>query len=706
MNSDKKRSPRSFKRECAANPENVVFYGDDVLCQVAEDANSLPETRRYALAGLLARYALSPSRLGDGQAKRLLDAWLGVGAVEKFHELCILLERRERGLDADCLFRRFGQSLQCSIADIDMKAIESVVRPTVSADGFIPAFSSTAAYLLPFHFVGRRGAAARVTDSFGTELPEWTRYLGELQDIKYDVVVDVRVEDCSQLTGDSLMLPLQLAAWRREGAMCFPQYSILRLYATGALHGGRLGFVDTKEKESKVGEIDNALFVRPVDCSQGELDRRGQLRAGTSLEQCRSAIAEWAETMTVCDPSYAIKRLNDFDRRVRTAKGQDWKTVSRALENLTAGFDKEMEPESYLLGLMIRSAAACHFGDTAEAARLNHEAEAFAVGKPEYTIELLRIQIEQLVILQDIEDFDDAERLYAGVAAQLERFAEKTGETPAVRDLRMRFNGTMGQMFSAIAVSGRVVSKSEYAEKAREHCERAYETALGLWRDANAGMVSQEDRLEALTHVVQDANYRVMWSALHDFASLEERADDARGKAARLCAFDHGDSHEGSERCRTNAGYRERFRLMGWYREMLKGHSVDALPGLLDWALLDDDKAEDWTRALCCKYLGAMAAATGGEERAYRLFKKASEIIASKKEKFQKGILGTIHMTILAEAFRSLRNTPYKKFAEEARQRALALLSAPENAAWRKEAWKEYLEHPDGKPYPALTYWY
>ena len=699
---DKNRSPRSFKRECAANPENVVLYGDDVLCQMAEDANSLPETRRYALAGLLARYALSPSRLGDGQAKRLLEVWLGVGAVGKFHELCILLERRERGMDADCLFRLFGQSLQRSIADIDMKSIESVVRPTVSADGFIPVFSSRAAYMLPFHFVERRGPVARVTDSSGTELLEWSRYLEELQDIKDNVTVDVRVEDRSQLTGDSLMLPLQLAAWRREGAMCFPQYSILRLYATGSLHGGRLGFVDTKEKESKVGEIDNALLVRPVDCSQGALDRRGQLRAGTSLEQCRRAIAEWAETMTVCDPSYAIKRLGDFDKRVRTAKGQDWQTVSRALENLTGGFDKEMEPESYLLGLMIRSAAACHFGDTAEAARLNHEAEAFAAGKPEYTIELLRIRIEQLVILQDIEDFDDAERLYTGVEAQLESFAEKTGETPAVRDLRMRFHGTMGQILSAIAVSGRAVSESEYAEKSREHCECAYETALGLWRDANAGMASQEDRLEALSHVVQDANYRVMWSALHDFASLEERADDARGKAERLCAFDHGDSHEGSERCRTNAGYRERFRLMGWYRELLKGNSIDGLRGRFDETVFDDDKSEFWARALGKKYLGAIETAWGNCEKAALHFKRADEIL----QRSTVGVLGMIHMTVLAETFRSLRNTPFSNQAEDTRSKALALIDSPQNAGWHAEAWREYLTSPDDKPYPALSYWY
>ena len=63
-------------------------------------------------------------------------------------------------------------------------------------------------------------------------------------------------------------------------------------------------------------------------------------------------------------------------------------------------------------------------------------------------------------------------------------------------------------------------------------------------------------------------------------------------------------------------------------------------------------------------------------------------------------------MTVLAETFRSLRNTPYEEFAEDARRRALELLDAPENADWRKDTWREYLQSPEEKPYPALSYWY
>lgn len=698
----KERKSRTFRHEFAEAPENVILYRDEVLCKVASDANSLPEARRHALAGLLARYVLSPSKLGDGEVKRLLDARWGDGTAEKFRDLCALCERREMGMNVDLLFRHFSEIMDGRLPAVDISAIEDVSRRMLSADGFIPVFSASSAFLLPFHFVKREGERAKVVDSRRVEQLEWSEYLNELTSVKDDVCVDVRTDASTILTGDSLMLPILMASWRREGAEHFPQYSTLRLYATGSMHGGRLGCVDTSEKMSRVAEIDESLLVRPVHCAEDESAGRGCIRAGIQLEKCRDAIAAWAEEMTVCDPVYAMKRMASFDKRVRSAKGQDWNTVRAALENLTLHLDRELEPDAYLLGLMLRSAAACHAGDAGAAAVLNGKAAEFASCSREYEADLLRVRIEQLVILQDVEDFQGVERLAPGVEEALESYAKRVGETLSVRDLRMRFHGTMGQALAAMSVSGDFADSARYVAESRRHCETAYATALGIYREMSAGNATASERFEATSNIVQDANYLAMWSAFHDIGSLEARSNDAKDKARRLCAFDAGSSSEGSDRCRTNAGYRERFRLMGWYREMLKENPVGVPHGSVDYAILDDDKVEFWARALCCKYLGAMDAASGNIELAHRLFKKAGEIVG----KCRNGILGTIHMTVLAETFRSLRDTPYSEFAEDARQRALALLDAPENADWHKEAWREYLQDPSGKPYPALTYWY
>ena len=702
----KERKARMFRHEFAEAPENVILYRDEVLCEVVNDAKSLPEARRCALAGLLARYVLSPSRLGDGDVKRLLDTRLGDDTAEKFRDLCALCERRERGMNVDLLFRHFSGIMDGRLSAADISAIEDVSRRMLSADGFIPVFSASYAYLLPFHFVRREGERPKVVDSRGVEQPEWSEYLEELTSVKDDVCVDIRTDASTMLTGDSLMLPVMMAWWRRDGAEHFPQYSTLRLYATGSMHGERLGCVDTAEKIAKVEEVDESLLVRPVHCAESESIGKGCIRAGTSMEKCCDAIAAWAEEMTVCNPVYAMKRMAVFDRRVRSAKGQDWNTVRAALENLTSHLDREQEPDACLLGLMLRSAAACHAGDADAAAIFNGKAAEFASGGQEYEADLVRIKIEQLVILQDKEDFQGIVRLAPGVEDALESYARRVGETLAVRDLRMRFHGTMGQALAALSVSDDFADVAKYVAESKRHCEAAYATALEIYREASARNAGTAERLEATANLVQDANYRVMWSAFHDFGSLEARSKEARDKAGRLCDFDTGGSFDGSERCRTNAGYRERFRLMGWYREMLKGNPVGALRGGVDYAILDDDKVENWAKALCCKYLGAMDATSWNCERACRLFKKAGETIAKEKDRFQDGILGTIHMTVLAETFRSLRNTSYAEFAEDARQRALALLDAPENADWHKEAWREYLQDPDGKPYPALTYWY
>ena len=699
------RKARAFHREFAEAPEHIVLYRDEVLCEVAS-SSVLPEARRYALAGLLARYVLSSSKLGEGEARRLLyEAW-GGDAVESFRDLCTMCERREKGMNADLLFRHFSEMMNGHVATVDLSAIEEVSRRMLAADGFIPVFSASSAYLLPFHFVSRESGKAKVVDSRGVEQAEWSEYLEELTAVKDDVCVDIRTDASTILTGDSLMLPILMVSWRREGAEHFPQYSPLRFYATGSMHAGRLGCVDVAEKISKVAEVDESLLVRPVRCAEGESIGRGCIRMGASMDRCREAIAAWAEEMTVCDPVYAMKRMASFDRRVRSAKGQDWDTVRVALKNLASCFDREMEPDAYLLGLMLRSAAACHAGDAAAAAVLNGEAADFASRSHDHEADLLRLKIEQLVILQDVEDFHGIEMLVPGVEEALEAYARRAGETIAVRDLRMRFHGTMGQALAAMSVSGDFADAARYVAEAKRHCDAAYDAALGIYREVFDANATAAERLEATANLVQDANYRVMWAAFHDFDSLNLRSKEAEEKARRLCSFDAGPSAEGSERCRTNAGYRERFRLMGLYREMIKGNPfADSLCGI-NYAVLDDDKAESWARALCCKYLGAMEATSGNCQRAFQFFKKAREIIGEKKDRFSVGILGTIHMTILAETFRSLRNTPYDKFAEDAKRQALKLFELPENAGWHKEAWKEYLEHPDDKPYPALTYWY
>lgn len=698
---------RDFRRNAGKTPENAVFYADSVLTAAASSANTPPETRRQALAALLARHILSPGRTGGEEAGLLLDRWLGAEEVARFAELCLLCERRERAMNLDKLFGQFfregaGQRL----SEADRAAIVTACRQILGADGFIPVFSGSNAFLVPFHFTTRQpGAPAKVTDSRGTKLDEWSGYLAELEEIRDDVCVDARAEGVS-FTGASLMLPLTMAWWRHEGAENFPPYPILRLYATGSLHGGRLGAVDTKEKAGKVAEVESALFVHPV---AGAAERSGELPIGTPADRCREWIARWAERMTVCSPDYAKKRLSEYDTRIRTAKGENWTEVREALKNLTQGLDRELDPGECLLGLMLRSNAACHAGDTEEAARLNEEATRLADGLPGHGADLLRLRIEQLVFILDQEDFGTLRRISDALEADLEAFTKQSGETETVRDLRMRFHGSMGQVLAAMALAE---TDKALADAAKEHIERACCFAVSLWKAAEDEKAPADQRFDALSNVVQDANYLVMWAALHDFGSLKTSAASAARRAERLCNFDLSGDPRGTGRCLTNAGYRERFRLMGWYRALLRGDAAADGNWHPDESVLRELKAEFWTRALCGKYLGAMEAARGRAECARKRFEEAEAQRTKPKpegipfSECTTGVLGVIRMTLLAEAFRSLRGGPEAEFAEECRKKALGLLDAPENRGWGKEAWRAFLLDPDGAPFPGLSYWY
>ena len=72
-------------------------------------------------------------------------------------------------------------------------------------------------------------------------------------------------------------------------------------------------------------------------------------------------------------------------------------------------------------------------------------------------------------------------------------------------------------------------------------------------------------------------------------------------------------------------------------------------------------------------------------------------------------VLKIIHMTVLAEAYRSLRSLggEYAEAAETMRMRALAMFNDPESGMWKKEAWRHWLETqgPDDG-FPGLSFWY
>ena len=118
---------------------------------------------------------------------------------------------------------------------------------------------------------------------------------------------------------------------------------------------------------------------------------------------------------------------------------------------------------------------------------------------------------------------------------------------------------------------------------------------------------------------------------------------------------------------------------------------------------MESTDEQGWIAGTTAKYLGAVATAKGEEDEAARLFDIA---IGAMKEDLR-GILGVIRMTILAEAFRSLRRfVPHAGRAESCRKKALAFFDSGDSAAGTKWSWRSWLENPDAAPFPGLSYWY
>ena len=692
---------RFFREEVASSSSrNAILIPDSVLIDALKGTSA---ERRVARAELAVRYYLSPRKFKEYRRKggcdvaAELSAWIGPEAFMDFMTEC---GRCESCVSSEQQVERAFRKLTggaCRLSDEDVVALRSAFLPWLIADGVIPVFNSDGSYLLPFSFGCKQVEAPRVTDWEGRgEFEVWTAAIRRMDvgiDRDIHVAIDKvgTVKDC----GDSLMLPVLMAWWRSrvDPADRLPRYSPIRFIATGAFEGGRLGEVHTEEKEAKIDrDVDNGFLVRP-----GGGQTRGSVPVGSDLTATIACIREMAELQYDAEPANADRRLVELDDAVRRGRTEGWETLIQRLDRLWEVQDPDVDDESYLRGLMLRSAARCHAGMTEEALKLNREAMDKARGNARFLPQLLRLRIEELVLLEDEEDFTRTFALAADLEKDLNEFAAEEKESDRALDLGMRFHGTMGQAVAYAALSG---LENCSPEEAKRHLEMAFKSAVELARRSKdrAGCGKATD--EAVYNCGQDANYLLLWAALFSGDDIRAAAEKARRFANR--SWENGVVDDAVK----NDRYRHRYEALGLYRAVLAGQVgvfADELSDI-EREVVDKD-CDAWIRATIGKYLGAIAAARGDAEGARRWFGQASkELQGSKYFVFQ-----IIHMTVLAEAYRSLRMLEgYEGLAEDMRKGALAVFaSAKDFEQWKKNDWRDWLmvKGEDAK-FPGLQYWY
>ena len=644
-----------------AAPENLLFLSQaDLIAVVSDTEGRYSEVcRQECIAELIIRWYLNPF----SEYEKCLDT---IFPAKEWHPLKRIKEREIFSVPtASSLPNKLWNSSAPFFVRCEIVARKRLTD-LLNTDGFIPVYSGDEAFFLPF-FLENNTLLPLIGDIAGEQIDNWIAPCLTLfgDNPKYRCIV--RCHQSSYLppfTGHSMMLPLYLAYQRKEDNL--PQYNRLRLLSTGAIEIGHLKAVATEEKQRALKRCFSNAYLFFPESSRIHSEERNSvpLNISSDLEEVLEEIRKQIEAKGLVIPTFreAQSRLAKLDYETRHTNQSRWEDmIARLQTNMDAiQLSKDRDPESYLLCLMLKSAIYCHMGNTAKALLFNKEAKDMARSL-KLEKHLLRLEIEELVDLQDVEDFNSIRLLAVTLKDELEQHNDD--------DLLMRYYGTMGQ-----AHCYGVLAKESGFEKGM---------ALNCFRQS----LCYAQNLGSEQDIAQDLNYNYLWYVLFDPAS--EAADFAYNRAndhieRNLQAYPQSQ--------KKNRYFLQRFKMQALYRRLLEGEKIPELDYQCE--NLPED-ALFWLRALVGKYLGAIAAADGKQDLACHYFNDA---IALLEMGIADNIIAFIRMTILVEAYHSLHKEVY-------RESALDILSSltPQYHNSLK-SWQNYLI--SGGRHPGLDYWY
>lgn len=667
MNSLENNLRRNKTRE--ATCRNLFYYPLEELYDYAKsDHSEFP--RAQCVAEIFVREFLK-----KGSAEKELNDILPDGELNGFWKTLnwSFLDNREKSVilshplwDVKNEFSR-----KCHI-----KTQERLTDLCVKTDGFIPVYQGDKALFIPFHFRECDGDAdCVITDLAGNLVHNW-----ETPCARVFRLVEKRiggrfayrcVVSCDQsglpveLRGNSLMMPLYLACLQKAGII---PYNPLRVIATGEIdETGMLKPVETKPKaDSFHSTFEHACFFYPASLKFVSSEHNEVSFPKMDLPRMLEVFLSIVEAKGLFVPNYreAIERLMVLAKDRDANYATPWEFLLDRLGALMRAIPDDRNPQQHLLCLLLESSMYCHWGKTQEALTRNRKAQEFAK-RHNLTRQLLRLQIEELVDLEDLED-------YTAIAQSAEPLGieiEKCSDT----DLMMRYHGTMGQAHSFGALSE---EPGFSKEKAKDHFDKALRYAFQKYES--------DDGVDAEDDIARDRNYIILWYALFDPEST------AAQEAYQNAVYQIQHNLQGKAKDH-NCRYLCQLKGMSLYRHMLQtGKAPEADENSY---LLRQERTDDWLAALSGKYAGALMAAKGKKEEAEKVFEEYSQILKGNRNP----VLQFIQMTILAEAFRSTGKNRYCELA--------LLLAKGLRTAYPKSVpqWERYLKH-QGE-FPALKYW-
>lgn len=662
---------RSLIEDAERRPENLIIYSCDLLeGELSRETNG-EDTSAEIIAELLIRHLLGGSR-STGIAK-IIGTWLKHGELEDF----------SRRLPYEHLGRRIEERLWeengSSFSERCHQAVLRRLNLLLKSEGLIPVFSDeSGGLLLPFHFDVRKGVRRQVLDLDGGQLlnpsgeREWSRYYATMKEIKANVIVHIRQGNDRHgiTTGNSLMLPLMLAWWRRQNVI--PKFNPFSIVATGAVENGVLEAVDgvAEKAEAVRNLLYKADFFFP-GCHDDDIGATGQqchpLDIGFSVAEDGPVfrrIRECIEGQQRWNADYVSQRLkSSLPDEVRNWSIQQYDAMLGRLEKAKDGLNTEEFPGEYILILMLQSQLYCTRGLTDKAKDLIAEALEIAEEQGQEYL-ALRLKVNQIEIFTDTMEFEKI----GGIYPRMEEFVAACND----RELSLCFFGQMGIAHAYATLDGvKGFSKERALECFKENIKSARESGKAV-------------------DLAQDMNYKCLYYALFDPGSrAEKRAfQDALSKIRDLEEIDQ-------EAYKTNHAYYELYHCFSFYRQLLRDKAVP--PDYKDCPGPSCIEENTWHKALMAKYLGALHAASGETEEARKLFDEAIKTLNN--EKSVSTILGFIKATVYAEAYRSLGDSIY---LEEGRK----MFGNSNNKSHQAQVWKGYFDSGGAVDFPGLGYWY
>lgn len=619
-------------------PENVFLASEEGLKAFVSDAGfNGSDERSIALAELVVRWCLSAN---EELSKYLADILPDWNAFVQWY------------LGEDWGVSRELPSETAKWRDPEgIPGCEARVRERLKllfqADGFIPVYDSCSAdvdktWFIPFILEISEDSVSRVVYSNGEDIPEWQEQVeAALKGLtSYRCRLLMQREPGFNPTGDSLMLPLRLAAWRKLGRDSFPQYDVFRVLATGAFDGNnRLKAVGVSRKLNKLksafckavliapdapGEVDqNDRAILRIDCGALEDELREQIQR--FLERSQYSSITWR---------YALGRLSALNREVDVRNRGKWCEQADFLRRINECV-KVRNPDAYLDFLRLYAVTLCHAGKTDESRRVNRTTYDFALGRGEIG-KALRLQVEAIVVAQDAGDLESIRAIADGFEKEIEGYAGPKAEKD---DLCMRYHGTMMQFHAwgeTLGVSG--CSK----EESKRHGDQALAIALEV-----SGSVPASDtalREAAESNVAQDRNYCHLWYALYEPGTMAEQESYESALTQLSELEDHA--------CRKNRDFLFRQKSLAYLNAWKRGGKPPSIENL-NAVLIRDDECEGWLIATNRTHLGALYAAKGRQDLALMSFDEGAAKLPI--EKCFDSVLGAIRFVLCAQAASSLR---------------------------------------------------